>query len=91
MTMTLIVSWLYDRLFANDPEDIGKTALAKLPVIPFSPSGDVLNSMLNELAMEPPLVIVLDDYHLITDSHVHEIMRYLIDKFHKHTFGNHHS
>ena len=58
--------------------DVGKTATALLDA-PAPPMKTVLTSLVNELAAAEPLVLVLDDYHLIETVEIHESMGFLLD------------
>jgi LuxR family maltose regulon positive regulatory protein len=59
---------------------LGETAQTMLasPGGPDMPS--VLTTLINELALLPgPLLLVLDDYHLIRSSDIHENLKFLLD------------
>ena len=58
--------------------DVGETATALLDA-PAPPMTTVLTSLVNELAAADPLVLVLDDYHLIETVEIHEAMGFLLD------------
>lgn len=52
--------------------------LFSLPQLP--PIGMVLDELLNELAaLEDPILLTLDDYHLISSSQIHEALEYFLD------------
>jgi LuxR family maltose regulon positive regulatory protein len=57
---------------------VGETASALLHA-PAPPMTTVLTSLVNELAAADPLVLVLDDYHLIETVEIHESMGFLLD------------
>jgi LuxR family maltose regulon positive regulatory protein len=58
----------------------GERALAHLGG-PAALADVVLPSLVNDLAAQPErLVLVLDDYHLITDPRVHEALAYLLER-----------
>lgn len=51
--------------------------LLDLPQLP--PATILLDELLNELAaLEAPILLALDDYHLITHPHIHEALEYFI-------------
>jgi len=57
-------------------------SLFDLPQVP--PIANVLTSLINELATSPAdsqIVLILDDYHLITELPIHEGLAFLIDHF----------
>ncbi|MBN2086360.1 MAG: hypothetical protein JW748_14165 [Anaerolineales bacterium] len=88
------VSWLALEESENDPalflryliESIRKSAESLSPVLsqvmqspqPVPPRS-LLPPLLNELARIPPMVLILDDYHLVTSAPVHEIVGFLIE------------
>jgi len=88
------VAWLALEESENDPalfmrylvESIRKSAAGLSPVLsqlmqspqPVAPRS-LLPPLLNELARIPPLVLILDDYHLVTAAPVHEIVGFLIE------------
>jgi LuxR family maltose regulon positive regulatory protein len=58
---------------------LGDTALATLPNAPRDVVEAVLPSLINELANEErPLVLVLDDYHLVRDGSIQTSMAFLL-------------
>jgi LuxR family maltose regulon positive regulatory protein len=60
--------------------EVGKAAEAALRAPGTSVTRSVLPLLINELAaLERPMVLVLDDYHLIDDPDVHEALAYLLD------------
>ena len=61
---------------------VGATALAMLHSPEPPPLSTFVTVLLNELAAMPdpaPMLLVLDDYHLISDSAIHEGVTFLID------------
>ncbi|MFN2199282.1 MAG: hypothetical protein ACK2UW_24405, partial [Anaerolineales bacterium] len=52
--------------------------LLDLPHLP--PFQIILDEIINSLApLEAPAILVLDDYHLITDARIHEMLAYFLD------------
>ncbi|HNT73452.1 MAG TPA: LuxR C-terminal-related transcriptional regulator [Anaerolineae bacterium] len=41
--------------------------------------GEILGSLINEMAALPPFALVLDDYHLVDSPHVHEGVAFMLD------------
>ncbi len=60
--------------------DIGEPVLEMLPS-PRPPSVDALmTALINEVAeIDPPIVLVLDDYHLIKNERIHEALAFLLE------------
>jgi len=59
---------------------IGETALAMLHAHQSPPLSTILVALLNELAeQEKEIVLILDDYHVISDQAIEEAMRFLLD------------
>jgi LuxR family maltose regulon positive regulatory protein len=59
---------------------VGETALVLLGAPGTSVLRDVLPSLLNDLhALPDPVVLVLDDYHLVSNPEIHEAMGFLLD------------
>ena len=88
-------AWLSLDLSDNDPVRFFEGAIAALRTVaagigeqplralagPTSLTDVVLPSLINELAALPePLVLVLDDYHLITNPRIHESVDYLLER-----------
>jgi LuxR family transcriptional regulator, maltose regulon positive regulatory protein len=76
---TLFLSYLAAALQTVD-EELGETALSLLqsPQPPAFPV--VLGTVINRLAeREERLVLALDDYHLIENPAIHEVLTYLLD------------
>ncbi|MBE0695756.1 MAG: AAA family ATPase, partial [Anaerolineaceae bacterium] len=60
--------------------DLGELAQSMLEANQPPPVENILTSLLNELAVLPePLIIILDDYHLIETTAVHESLNFFID------------
>lgn len=61
-------------------ENLGEAALAGLRSIPPSPVEATLISLINELdSIQGKILLVLDDYHLIEDTSIHEAVGFLIE------------
>ena len=60
--------------------DIGEAALARLSsTYIYNDNDAILTAFVNDLAAcVEPCIVVLDDYHLVENEAVHEIMRYLL-------------
>lgn len=59
---------------------LGAAAHDVLQLVPQPPVETILTTLLNELAAHPtPLVLVLDDYHLITAPPIHHALNFLLD------------
>jgi LuxR family maltose regulon positive regulatory protein len=59
---------------------VGETALAMLHAHQSPPLSTILVALLNELAeQEKEIVLILDDYHVISDQTIEEAMRFLLD------------
>jgi LuxR family transcriptional regulator, maltose regulon positive regulatory protein len=59
--------------------DAGDAALAALPAAGAAPSDAVIPLLVNDLAaVEEPLVLVLDDYHLVRGAAVHDSVAFLL-------------
>jgi len=41
--------------------------------------GEIMGSLINEMAALPPLALVLDDYHLVENPYVHEGLSFVLD------------
>lgn len=67
--------------FRSVAPEMGGTALAALATLGGSPGDLFLPSLVNDLSqVSRPTVLIVDDYHLITDDVVHEDMTYLIER-----------
>jgi LuxR family maltose regulon positive regulatory protein len=59
---------------------VGETALALLHSPEAPPLSTCLSHLINEIAQESrELILVLDDYHVITDQAIHEAMLFLLE------------
>ncbi|MCX6048474.1 MAG: LuxR C-terminal-related transcriptional regulator [Chloroflexi bacterium] len=76
---TLFLTYLIAAIQACQPQ-FGKTAFALLTA-PHPPAPKtILTLLLNELdARTTPMIVVLDDYHLVTAQPLHEALTFLID------------
>lgn len=60
--------------------EFGAEMLSALMSTPPAPVQDVLPDLINEIAALPAaLTLVLDDYHVINNTHIHEGLAFLID------------
>lgn len=60
--------------------EIGGSALGLFEMAQTPPITAVLNNLLNDLSgLDDPLMLVLDDYHVISHPEIHEALRYLVD------------
>ena len=60
--------------------EVGVEALALLEVGGATPSEDVLVSLINDLdVLAGPMVVALDDYHVIDSAAIHEAVTFLLD------------
>ncbi len=58
---------------------IGDSTLALLRSQPAAPAESVLTSLINDTLLLDDLVLVLDDYHVISSPQVHEALTYLLE------------
>jgi LuxR family maltose regulon positive regulatory protein len=59
--------------------DVGEAALAALPAAGTAPSDTVVPLLVNELAaIDEPLVLALDDYHVVRGAAVHDSVAFLL-------------
>jgi LuxR family transcriptional regulator, maltose regulon positive regulatory protein len=66
--------------FRSVDESVGQNALNLLSLPHLPPLQMILDELLNDLvALEVPTVIVLDDYHTITNLQIHEAIEYFIE------------
>ncbi len=66
----------------NCTPTVGEVALAMLHSAETPPFTTILTVLLNELAARPepqPILLILDDYHLISDPAIHESLTFLIE------------
>ncbi len=60
--------------------DVGNTALAALQSAQHPPVEALLAGLINEIIEIPrPLIVVLDDYHVITEQRIHDALAFLLD------------
>ncbi len=70
--------WISAFQQVNPAFDGGLPSLLDLPKLPPAPS--LLDELLNELvSFESSLVLILEDYHLITNPVIHEALEYFLD------------
>ncbi|MBN1138587.1 MAG: AAA family ATPase [Anaerolineae bacterium] len=89
------VGWLLLEAAENDPyrffaylvaalrtvdREIGQEALRLLERTPPVPAESLVTSLINDLAKAAPLILVLDDYHAITELAIHEAVGSLVDR-----------
>lgn len=63
--------------------DVGQTALAMLQSPERASFSVVLTALLHDLALVPeatPIVLILDDYHVISDATIHEALTFVLDR-----------
>ncbi len=61
-------------------ENFGEAALVGLQSIPPAPNESILVSLINELDnLQGKIMMVIDDYHLIEDTSIHEAVGFLIE------------
>lgn len=73
------LSYIIAALQIHQP-DLGEPALSGLFAVPSASMEAALASLVNEItALERDLVLILDDYHLVEASEVHEIVGFLIE------------
>lgn len=58
---------------------IGRGTLSLLQTPPTPTIESILTTLLNDLLDCPPVVLVLDDYHVITNSAIHKAIDFLLD------------
>ena len=74
------LAYLVAALQAVDPR-IGGEALQLLERAQPPPVESLVTSLINDLAAQPsPVILVLDDYHAISDLTVHEAVGFLVDR-----------
>jgi len=60
--------------------EVGEVALGMLQATQRPPIDVILTTLLNDLAHVPkPVLLILDDYHVIDDSNIHDGMTFLIE------------
>jgi LuxR family maltose regulon positive regulatory protein len=66
-----------------DEAGVGETTLAMLQSPQPPPIDAVLTSLINEIAAistpSPPLILILDDYHLVETQQIHDILTFVLD------------
>jgi LuxR family transcriptional regulator, maltose regulon positive regulatory protein len=78
-TPTRFLSYLLST-FSRIDQNIGKNALALIEIPQFASSTAVLDELLNDLSeLKSPILLVLDDYHLITNPAIHEALTYFVE------------
>ncbi len=66
--------------------NVGSTSLKMLSATAQPPMNAILISLLNELSEDTqPLIIVVDDYHLIQEESIHDAVAFLIDNIPRRT------
>jgi LuxR family maltose regulon positive regulatory protein len=71
-------AYIVAALQALDPQ-VGQTLLDTFQTIPQSPEA-LAHPLINDLAaVNRPIILALDDYHVITDGLIHEAMSFLLD------------
>jgi LuxR family maltose regulon positive regulatory protein len=66
---------------------VGRVALAMLQSFERAPLSAILTVLLNDLASIPepaPILLILDDYHVIKDSAIHEALTFALDHLSAH-------
>ncbi len=77
---TRFLTYLIAALQKVNPE-IGRAILALLQSSQISNLNDALEALINEISVESnPLLIVLDDYHLIKNPEVHALMQFILKR-----------
>ncbi len=60
--------------------DLGQSALSLLGMPQLPPLSSILDEFINEIAViEYRIVLILDDYHVINNSELHELIEYLLE------------
>ncbi len=60
--------------------EIGVGALSFFEMVPSPSINTVLNELINDIAgLDHPIMLVLDDYHVISHLEIHEALRYLVE------------
>lgn len=66
--------------FKRVDEMLGQDAESMLGMVQIHSPIDIMDALINELVgLETPIVVVLDDYHIITNPAVHEALDYFIE------------
>ncbi|MFN2252839.1 MAG: LuxR C-terminal-related transcriptional regulator [Candidatus Promineifilaceae bacterium] len=73
------LSYMIAALQQAGPE-IGTGALGLFEMAQRPPTNTVLNELINDIAgLDDHIMLVLDDYHVISDPEIHEALRYLVE------------
>ena len=81
---TRFLSYVIAALQQVAPE-IGVDALGLFEMAQTPPITAVLNELLNDLSgLDDPIMLVLDDYHVISHPEIHDALRYLVDHLPQH-------
>ncbi len=75
--------WMYviAALQTNHPE-LGQTELALLQTTQLAPIENLLTNLINQIATLPDrFILVLDDYHLIENTEIHQSLNFLFNHF----------
>jgi len=73
------ISYVIAALQQGAPE-IGVSALSLFEMSQTPPINTVLNELINDLSeLEDHIMLVLDDYHVISHPEIHEALRYLVE------------
>ncbi|MCB0201332.1 MAG: hypothetical protein KDI03_14795, partial [Anaerolineae bacterium] len=66
--------------FRRADQSLGASALPMLEMPGMPPLTSMLDELLNDLATwDAPLLLVLDDYHVISDPQIHQALEYFLD------------
>jgi len=77
--LTRFLSYLVGALEKVEP-GVGKNLLALLQSPHLPPADKLLSDLINEITQfEAPFVLILDDYHLISEQAIHDALIYLLD------------
>jgi len=73
------LSYVIAALQQGAPE-VGVGALSLFEMAQTPPINTVLNELINDIAgLDDPIMLVLDDYHVISHPEIHEALRYLVE------------
>ena len=77
--LTRFLSYLVGAMEKVKP-GVGQSLLALLQSPHLPPADELLSGLINEITQfEAPFVLILDDYHLISEQAIHEALIYLLD------------
>jgi LuxR family maltose regulon positive regulatory protein len=66
--------------FQHVDKSLGASAQSMLEAPSLPPLTNLLDELLNDLAaMDAPLLLILDDYHVISNPHIHQALEYFLD------------